>query len=164
MANNQTNIKHQLVIHFDYGGGVEGVSIKYSYPFSEPHEIPEQTVVISPSDIPSDVRVDLNALEAALTCRIPAPDSVRLPHAEIAPTIRNCVITVVVQDQRRRNIPLARMYYLLEVTEIGSRKEHQVRIEPNDWSGAELECWSRLKSFAKRVAWKDYSNRVDLPP
>ena len=160
MPNGQTNIKHQLVIHFDYGGGVDGVSIKYSYPFTERHKIREQTVVVSQSDVSPDVQADLNTLEAALTSRIPAPESVRIPHARISPTIRNCVITVVVQDQRRRDIPLARMYYLEEVPEIGSRTEEQVRIEPNDWSESELECWNRLKKFAKQLAWEDYTGRV----
>jgi len=56
--------------------------------------------------------------------RIPEPVSVRLPHAEIQPTIRPSGLTFVVLDQARATKePIARLYYYEIVEPLGSNIE-----------------------------------------
>lgn len=149
-----TSIKHQLFIHVDYSP--DGLEIRYGYPYSHPHELKEQLIRMPRNKIPPKVRSELESIVRALACRIPKPAMVRLPHAQIAPTVRHGIATIVVQDQQPGRTPLARLYYYEEVKDIGSMIEKEVRIEPGSWSAAERGSWDRLRSAIKAMAWKDY--------
>lgn len=105
-------IKHQLFIHLDYSPVPGGLEIRYSYPFSSPHVLREQVITIPIHEIPAEVKVELDNIVDALSARIPTPTSARLPHAEITPTLRKAVTTIVIQDQRPNRTPLARLYYI----------------------------------------------------
>lgn len=154
------SIKHQLLIHVDYSPAPGGLEIRYSYPFSTPHELREQVIRVPRHEIPVAVKAELDALVEALSTRIPTSTPARLPHAEITPSIRRAITTIVIQDQRPNRTPLARLYYLEEIKEIGSRIERQVRMEPRDFSPSERASWSRLRAAIKRIAWEDYKRLV----
>lgn len=154
-----SRIKHQLLIHLDYSPAPGGLEIRYSYPFSRPHELREQVIRVPRRKILVAVKVELDALVEALCTRISTPKPVRLPHAEITPSIRRAITTIVIQDQHR-NLPIARLYYLEEIKEIGSRIERQVRMEPGEFSASERKSWGRLRTNIKRIVWEDYKRLV----
>lgn len=160
VAQTTRSLLHQLLIHVDYEPAPGGLEIRYSYPFSRPHELREQVIRIPRKDIPEKLRVELDTIVQALADRIPAPDPARLPHAEFVPEIRRAIATVVIQDQRPNRTPLARMYYHEEIKEIGSRIEQQVRMNPQDFSDRVKESWWRLRAAIKGIAWKDYKRLV----
>jgi hypothetical protein len=152
-----TRVKHQLLIHLDYGDTLPSLEVRYSYPFSTPHRLPEQAIAVPKAKIPGPIKKDLDYLYRQMSDRIPPPTPVRLPHAHIVPDIRPAIMTVVVQDQQRQTqIPLARLYYHEEVLKLGSRIEAQVRMGPADFSGSERAAWERLRVKIKRMAWEHY--------
>ena len=156
-----TRVKHQLLIHLDYGDTLPSLEVRYSYPFSTPHQLPEQAITIPKAKIPGRIKKDLDYLYQQIRGRIPAPTPVRLPHAQIVPDIRPAIMTVVVQDQQRHSqIPLARLYYHEEVLKLSSRIEAQVRMGPAEFSGSERAAWERLRIKIKRLAWEHYVNLV----
>lgn len=156
-----TRVKHQLLIHLDYGDTLASLEIRYSYPFSVPHQLPEQAIAVPKAKIPGPIKKDLDYLYRQMRGRIPAPTRVRLPHAEIVPQIRPAIMTVVVQDQQRHTqIPLARLYYHEEVPRLRSSIEAQVRMGPADFSVSERAAWERLRVKIKRMAWEHYTHLV----
>lgn len=153
-------MKHQLIIHLDYSPDVLSPpsEIRYSYPLSGPHELKEQVVHVSAAEISNQVKESLDDLREALLGRIEAK-SVRLPHAEITAHVRPTIMTVVIQDQRRDDIPCVRMYYLEEIEEIGSRVEKQVRMEPRDFNPFEREAGRGSVLLSK--AWLGRTTRAE---
>jgi hypothetical protein len=150
---------HQLLIHVGLEIGTGDVLVVYSYPFSQPHELREQTIRIAKGEIPEAVEKELGSIVQALVKRIPPPDLVRMPHAEIEPQIRYASATIVIQDKRRRDLLLAVMYYLELIPESSSQVERQVRIERDDFSDDESASWKRLRQTVKAIVWADYKNR-----
>jgi hypothetical protein len=156
----QTKITpHQFLIHLVLEFGSRDLLVVYSYPFSQPHELRERTIRVVESEIPKRVKTTLDSLVRALIGRIPAPNAVRMPHAEIEPQIRYTGATVVVQDKRRDDLPLAVMYYLEVVPGLCSQVQRQVRIERDDFSDDELAAWNGLRQAVKSIVWAEYKKR-----
>jgi hypothetical protein len=156
-------IKHQLTIIAEYGSytAYRAVNVRYSYQFSTPHGLREQVVQVELDSLPPTLRDAFEKLRQALLRRVPPPQPVRLPHAEITPTVRETGITVVVQDQQRADeIPHVRMYYLEEVSELQSRQEFEVHMRPGDFSEWERQQWEVIRDGCKRIAWTDYRKLV----
>ena len=123
------NVKHQLSIHIDMPPPPGGLEIRYSYVYSSPHALREQVIRIARNEIEDETLEKIQDIISKLESIIPDPTPARLPHAEIVPKIRPAITTIVIQDQSARRTPLARMYYLEEIEELGSRIEQQVRME-----------------------------------
>lgn len=117
-------------------------------------------MTLSAEDIPLRISRELVGFRDALVKRLGPVIAVRMPHAEILPIIRYGGITIVIQDEQRVDIPVARMYYLEVIDEIQSQVEKQVRIERDDFTSDEMASWKRLRSHVKSIAWRDYQNRV----
>jgi hypothetical protein len=155
-------LKHQLNIHLDYGvhcfepGGLE---VRYGYHYSGEHQLREQVVQIPSAKLEADLKSDLDALYEMLRLRIPLPMPVRLPHAEIVPTIRPGGLTFVVLDQARQaQLPIARLYYYEIIEPIRSNIERRVYLERPDWTGDELRVCKRVREKVRKIAWDDYSS------
>jgi hypothetical protein len=104
-----------------------------------------------------DLKNDLEALYAALRSRVPDPAAVRLPHAEVEPTIRPAGLTFVVLDQARApQLPIARLYYYEEVLPLNSRIERRVYLEGPDWTATEMPICERVREAVRKLAWQDY--------
>ena len=154
-------IKHQLMVHFDYHPTHKELQIRYSYPFSREHELREQLIRYEESEIPVDLRNWLSCFSQFMADRIPQPETVRLPHAEVRPDISYGYLTVVVQDQSRANkVPLARLYYYEEVKPLSSKIEKQVYSERPNFNLTELDIAKRIREAVRKIAWKAYSELV----
>ena len=156
--------KHQLNIHLDYGPNVFepwGLEVRYGYHYSGEHQLREQVLRIPPEEIGESLTTDLAALYDALSMRILEPAMVRLPHAEIRPTIRPTGFTFIVLDQARAELlPIARLFYLEEVTPLRSRIERKVYLERADWGEKEHPLCKRVRDVVRKLAWEDYSRLV----
>jgi hypothetical protein len=156
--------RHQLNIHLDYGPQcfqVGGLEVRYGYHYSGEHQLREQVMLIPEERLEPGLRADLDQIYAALAGRIPEPDVVRLPHAEIRPTIRTTGLTFVVLDQTRAvQLPIARLYYIEEVPEVGSSIERRVYIEQPHWTVEEREVCDRVRQRVRKLAWEDYSRLI----
>jgi len=151
------NLKHQLLIHLDYSLTSDDLEVRYSYPFSGEHKLPEQVIRFSGDTIPNSIRSELLKLVEWLLSSIPKPEAVRLPHVQAEPTITPGVVTIVIQDQERSQaLPIARAYYLEEVAPIGSRVERSVHKERGEFPAVQRESWNRLRQLIKGLAWRDY--------
>ena len=130
-------MKHQLNIHLDDFGPhlpTRRVEVRYSYPHAGRHSLREQVLVLESSNISPRLRTDLDMLYGALTARIPSPESVRLPHAELTPIIEPAILTFVVLDQfRAAELPIARLYFYESIPALRSRFEDQVRVTREEW-------------------------------
>ncbi len=82
-----------------------------------------------------------------------------MPHAIVPAVISLGVLTIVIQDARRVDIPLARLYYYERIEEMGSQVERKVRMESPDFSAVDRAVWERFKQDVKGLAWADYRNR-----
>jgi hypothetical protein len=149
-------IKHQLFIHVDFSPSPGGLEIRYSYPLSSPHSLGEQVIRIERDKIDVEIFEKIEEIINALHSRIPNPTPARLPHAEIPPTIRDAVTTIVIQDQNSGRTPLARLCYLEEISEIKSSIERQVKMEPKDFHQNVKKAWDRLREKIKSIVWEDY--------
>ena len=153
--------KHQLNIHLDYGPNVFepwALEVRYGYHYSGEHQLREQVLRIPSGEIGTQLAADLKELYEALRRRIPEPEMVRLPHAEIQPQILPTGLAYVVLDQARAaELPIARLYYLEEVEPIGSRIERRVYLERPDWEQTELALCKRVREAVRKLAWEDYS-------
>ncbi|MGE5219625.1 MAG: hypothetical protein ACM3SP_21700 [Chloroflexota bacterium] len=154
-------LKHQLNIHLDYGiqcfepGGLE---VRYGYHYSGEHQLREQVVQIPRAKLDPDLKSDLDALYEMLRGRIPQATPVRLPHAEIVPTIRPGGLTFVVLDQaRQEQLPIARLYYYEIIEPIRSNIERRIYLERPDWTDNELKVCKRVREKVRKIAWDDYS-------
>lgn len=152
-------------IHLDYGPNVFepwALEIRYGYPHSGEHQVREQVLRIPKDEIKGELAADVKRLYASLERRIPEPELVRLPHAEIKPHIRPTGLTYVVLDQARaEKMPVARLYYLEEVEPIKSRIERRIYLEKPDWDPDETELCKRVRAAVRKLAWEDYSRLVD---
>ena len=157
-------LRHQLNVHLDYGPGTAelgSLDVRYGYPHSGEHQLRDQVLVIPHSDIPQDLRRDLDAIYAALARQMSASKPVRLPHAEIVPTLRPTLLTLVVQDQSRApQLPIARLNYHEEVAELRSRFDREVRLEGPNWSPGDLVVAQRVRAAVRKLAWQDYRRLV----
>ena len=158
------SIRHQLNIHLDYGpqcSEINSLEIRYDYHFSGEHRLEEQLLRLSADLLDADLRRDLDEIYGALVRRIPAPNSVRLPHAEICPTIKPMGLTFVVQDQvRAAQLPIARLYFIEMIPELGSKTERKVYLEGPDWTVQENVVCDRVRSRVKGLAWEHYKGLV----
>ena len=100
--------------------------------------------MLSDTEITDDFRRQLDFIYRALEGRIPVPASVRLPHAEVMPTVQAGILTFVAVDQSRSDeIPLARLYFNEDVAALRSRVEGQVRVTRHEWAGHEQAVCQR---------------------
>ena len=126
---------------------------------SSPYAIREQVIRLTADQISAKVKGDLDTLVGALSDRILA-SPVRLPSREVNPLIRWANTTIVIQDaQRKDELPLMRMYYLEEISEVESQVEREVRMTADSFSSHEREAWERLRKAIKGIAWHDYQAR-----
>ena len=153
-------LKHQLNIHLDYGPHCFeqwGLEVRYGYHYSGEHQLREQVIRIGENHIEPNLKTDLAFIYKALKSRIPEPELVRLPHAEVKPTIRPAGLTFVVLDQTRaKALPIARLYYYEEVEPLGSCIERRVYLEMPDWTDAENTVCERIRESVRKISWKDY--------
>jgi hypothetical protein len=143
---------HQLITHLDWhpDGTLE---VRYSYPFSQPHEIRAQAILVSSGNVPPDIRESLEYLRAALSTRH-AVVPVRLPHQEILPKVQNGILTIVTRDQRRR-LPISRLYCYETIDGI-SKVEREIRMQSSDFTADDRAVWDRLRQWINGKAWEDY--------
>jgi hypothetical protein len=154
-------VQHQLSIHLDFVPGPDGVTVVYSYAFSGDHELREHRVQLLAPDLDRQFADDLDLVYREMIERIGPVRVAVLPHAPITPQIKPAILTIVVQDQRRKNdLPLARMYYNEVIEEIQSQKAREVRANKTNFSSIALKALARITSRAKGMAWADYSTRV----
>lgn len=129
-------VPHQLLIHTDAPpDDTAGLEVRYSYPSSGEHSIPETVVRIPRSRIPEGVVEAIGIVRNWLLGYVPS-NPIRLPHSdEIRPVVRPGILTVVVQDQRRKlELPLVRLYAYEQIREIPSRREVEVRLSGKEVS------------------------------
>src|SRR5271167_2767268 len=152
-------IKHQLFIHMDYeGSGI--LEVRYSYPLSTP-PIGEHVVRLTGTQVPRQLRSDIEAIILALTKRI-ITQPIRAPHAIIIPEIVLGGTTITIQDQTRsKDIPHARLYYNEVVKKLGIQVEKKLHMGPTEFVGTLQAPWQRIKATIKGIAWHDYTRRVD---
>lgn len=107
----------------------------------------EQKFQIQPEALADPVRGLLLNIHEIVAANIPRPSPVRLPHATIMPRIEFGFFTFVAQDHSQAAIlPVARLYYSEVISEIGSKVEHQIRLQSADWESSELshaKCLTR---------------------
>ena len=158
-------LKHQINIHLDYGPHcfeLWGLEVRYGYHYSGEHQLREQVIRIGANHIEPKLKIDLDSIYEALKSRIPEPEAVRLPHAEVKPTLRPAGLTFVVLDQTRAKVlPIARLYYSEEVDPLGSRIERRIYLEKPDWTGTEREVCERVRKSIRKIAWNDYERLMD---
>ncbi len=165
MSNNEpVSPKHQLNIHLDYGPQcfeLGGLEVRYGYHYSGEHQLREQLVRIPAAELQPALKSELDVLYETMRQRIPEPASVRLPHAEIRPTIRPGGLTFVVLDQARATkLPIARLYYYEIIEPIRSNIERRVYLEQADWTEEELETCKGIRDKVRNIAWEDYSRLI----
>lgn len=154
-------VPHQLSIHLDYFPG-DRVELRYSYPRSAPHPLPEQVVTVPAARLSATIRQALDGLVESLASRIPPRPPVHVPHADIHPRLIVHILTVVIQDQARVDIlPVIRLTYSQEVQAPLSRgPEEQVRVDKPTASVDEIGVWRGVRPVMKKLAWEDYQRRV----
>lgn len=153
-------IRHQLDVWVQYDREADHGVLSYAYHYSRPHELHEQRVDLTLSELPTTLLMDMNWLVDALASQIPTPRTVRLPHAEIQPTIRLGYFTLAIQDQRRAaELPSCRLYYREVVPELTSAVEKEVRITRPGMSPVELRVAMRTGARLRGMAWSHYRDR-----
>jgi len=161
-------LKHQLNIHLDYGPHCFeqwGLEIRYGYHYSGEHQLREQVLRIGANHVEPELKMNLDSIYDALKNRIPEPEAVRLPHAEVKPKITPAGLTFVVLDQKRaKTLPIARLYYYEEVEPLGSRIERRIYLEKHDWTDAEREVCQRVREIVRKIAWNDYERLMGHHP
>jgi hypothetical protein len=157
MAKKQGYVPHQLIIHIDYhpDGTLE---IKYDYPFSTPHTLGEQVIRLMPEEVPQQLRVDLTELRNWLRARLDVR-TVRIPHGKILPATRDGILTVVIQDERRK-LPVARLFCYELAAQLGSQVERELRMEASDFTSAQRAVWKRVHQDITGRAWKNFQEKL----
>ena len=157
MPKKQGYVPHQLITHFDeHSDGT--LEIRYDYPFSTPHHLREQVIRLAPDEVPPRLRTDLKELRGWLRARLDVR-AVRIPHGEITPTVRDGILTVVIQDERRK-LPIARLYCYETTEQLGSQVERELRMEASDFTPAQRAVWKRIQQEIKGRAWKDFQAKL----
>ena len=150
-------VPHQLLVHLDEHPNGE-VEIRYDYPFSEPHPLPEQVITLPADRVPEQLREDFSSLRLLLrSCLEPQP--VRIPHGQVTLVFREGILTVVTRDQRRK-LPIARLYVHEIAEQLGSRRERESRMEGTDFAADERAIWKRVAQVANGLAWKDFQEKL----
>jgi hypothetical protein len=157
MTNKPRPVPHQLIIHIDYHPD-RILEIRYDYPFSAPHTLGEQIIRLVPEEVPQQLWADLAELRDWLRARLDVRP-VRIPHNEITPTIRDGILTVVIQDQRRA-LPIARLYCYETTEQLGSNVERELRMESSDFTPAQRAVWKRIQQEIKSRAWNNYQEKL----
>lgn len=153
-------VKHQLDVWVQYHRDADHGVLSYGYHYSQPHELREQRIDLKLSELPRDLKSDMNALINALLSRVPTPAVVRLPHAEVRPKITLGYFTLAIQDQRRTNeLPACRLYYHEVIPELASNIEREVRVPRPEMSNAELHLAKRAAARLRKMAWEHYESR-----
>lgn len=157
MAKKQGYVPHQLIIHVDWhpDGTLE---IRYDYPFSAPHTLREQVIRLAPEEVPPQCRSDLTEIRNSLRARLDVRP-IRIPHGEVTPTVRDEILTVVIQDQRRK-LPIARLYCDERAEQLGSHVERELRMEASDFTPTQRVVWKRIQEKIKGRAWKDFQKKL----
>jgi hypothetical protein len=153
----EQRVPHQLMIHLDYhpNGALE---IRYSYPFSTPHALSEQVIQLASGEVSEQLRKELTEIIDWLHARLDVRP-VRIPYGEILPGVRDGILTVVVQDQRR-SLPVARLYCYEEIKELGSQVEQELRMEATDFTSKQLAVWKWVREKIKGMAWVHFQKKM----
>lgn len=157
MTKKQGYVPHQLIIHIDEhpDGSLE---IRYDYPFSTPHTLPEQVIRLAPDQVPEPLHADLAELRNALRGRLDVRP-VRIPHGAIAPTICDGILTVVIQDQRRE-LPVARLHLYEKAEQFETIVERELRMKSTDFTPPQRAVWKRIQQVIKARAWQDFQEKL----
>jgi hypothetical protein len=151
-------VPHQLLVHLDQHP--EGrIEIRYCYPFSRPHELQEEMIVVAAHNVPVLVRDSLEYLRGRLRARHKV-EPIRFPHREILPNVQDGILTVVTRDERR-SLPLARLY-LYETINNVSKVEIETRMESGDFGADDHEAWQKIRQWANGRAWNDYEFKMNM--
>jgi hypothetical protein len=118
-------VPHQLLVHLDEHANGD-IEIRYDYPFSGAHPLPEQVIRLPAHTVPEQLHADLAAMRTFLRERLEV-DSVRIPHSVVTPTLQDAILTVVTRDQRR-TLPLARLFCYEVADQLSSRVERESRM------------------------------------
>jgi hypothetical protein len=150
-------LKHQLNIHLDWhpDGLLE---VRYDYPYSGTHPVPEQVIRVEANKVAAQLRSDLKSLRSDLRARLEV-SPIRVPHGEITPTIREGILTVVIQDQKR-SLPVARLYCSEQLEQFGRKIEREARMEGPEFTPEQQAVFRRVQRIVKGIAWKDYEERL----
>ena len=105
--------------------------------------MPEKLLAIAPNGVVPEIDRVTRALFVAIKSRIPEPELARVPHRSVAPIVLDGILTVAIQDQRRR-LPIMRLYYHVLFPAFGQRSEREVRMDPGDFSDEERRDWEQL--------------------
>jgi len=138
---------HQPTTSLDWLCGNGSARIAYDYPHSDP-ALPQQSILVKASDIPSIVERSLEHLRAALRERRKVTP-IRLPHQEKFPTFQDNILTVVTRDQTRPEVPLMRLTYY-ETFEGLPRVENQIRMEKPDFDDNQdlHAAWNKVRQWS----------------
>src|SRR5208337_1944945 len=131
-----------------------GLWIRYNligYRSSTPHALSEQVIQLASGEVSEQLRKELTEIIDWLHARLDVRP-VRIPHGEILPGVRDGILTVVVQDQRR-SLPVARLYCYEEIKELGSQVEQELRMEATDFTSKQLAVWKWVREKIKGMAW-----------
>jgi hypothetical protein len=153
-------VPHQLTIHLDYHP-TNDLDLRWSYPYSAPHDIPEQRIRWSAEDLPKEACEALDVLVEGLLARVPG-DAVHVPHRDVTPEVERGVATFAIQDQARPE-PRARLFFTTQIRGVGRRVGGEAALTEAEMAPAETEQWNALRSWAKGRAWDDYTTRFAAP-
>jgi len=152
-----SRIRHQLMIHLDYGKGIGGLEIRYSYPFAGPHSLREQLIKYRFDQIEVGLKEMLDNFVELIKARTPKTDIAVLPHAEVTPDILHGLLTFVVQDQQRaETVPMARLLYHEKIEPVGSQVERKIHVKRPEFSDDELALAEGIRTIVKGIGWAAY--------
>ena len=151
-------VPHQLRVHADQhpNGDLE---VRYDYPFSAQHRLPERVMRIPATQVPQELQADLNIVRDFLRERIVVQD-VRIPHGKVRPKLQDGILTVVTRDEQRA-LPVVRLYCNETAAGLDSRVEREGRMEANDFSREQLVVWQQIRQVINGLAWEDF--KLHLP-
>jgi len=118
----------------------------------------EQVIRLAPGEVPEQLRKKLTEIVDWLHARLDVRP-VRIPYGEILPGVRDGILTVVVQDQRR-SLPVARLYCYEEIKELGSQVEQELRMEATDFTSKQLAVWKWVREKIKGMAWVHFQKKM----
>lgn len=157
VAGRPERVPHNLLVHLDSTD--ETLEIRYSYPFTQPHALPEQVVTIQSHDIPEAVSRELDFIRTALLAQLSAAEPVHLPSRDLQVERNPGILTVVIADATR-TLPVARLYVHERVPALGSQREIELRLDPGNWSPPQFAAWRRLEKAVGGIVWTDYGAKV----
>jgi hypothetical protein len=152
-------LKHELLIHVDYGLPFGSLVVRYRGPISDPDAVPEQAIQLPRARIPRDVQDELDELYHGFTRRIPPPTPAETPTGWI---IRPALATILIQDpERPPGLALAWLTYVQQLRALDERLEQQhLAFLAVDLTAAERTTLERLRHRVKGIAWAHYQGPV----